>query len=95
MATVKTDTTSVQETERELWIEYMVATARYHENQRLADEAWHDYVLSGLDGGVHKEVWNLCQQLVDDSRKRRDEAERVWKRVAYPLHNIPLSEDEK
>lgn len=93
MTSTVPDVTSEQKTEDELWTAYMVALARYQENWRLYQEAWHDTVTSSRPRDY--DAMDQIRGLVGASREVERQAHRAWKRVAYPLHDMPLSDDEE
>lgn len=95
MTQVDPDALSDQEREDQLWTAYVVALARHQENWRLQQQAWHDYVHSGLADGVSRQVWDRARELCQQSRQHVNEADSAWMRVAYPLHNIPLRDEDK
>ncbi|HEX3783112.1 MAG TPA: hypothetical protein VHX38_25880 [Pseudonocardiaceae bacterium] len=94
MTSTLPDATSEQKTEDELWTNYMVALAREQENHRLYEESWHAYVSTGCRSSADQAAWYQITELWDASRNAVKAADSAWKRVAYPMHNIPLHEDE-
>lgn len=95
MTQVIPDTVSEQEREDQLWTDYMVALARHQENWRLQQQAWHDYVHSGLRDETLRQVWDRTRELCEQSRQHMEQADSAWRRVAYPLHHIPLADEDK
>jgi hypothetical protein len=94
MAQIMPATMPVEETEEKLWNEYMVALARKQECWRLWHEAWRNYVVTGVKDEVKGRVWEKCNSLHDMWRDRLQAAEKAWKRVAYPLHGLPLRDED-
>lgn len=88
------DTRFLHDLERKLWSEYLVMLARKTECWRLYNEAWRNYVTTGLDDAVKGRVWDKCSSLHDMWRERAECAYREWQKIAYPLHNIALSDEE-
>ncbi len=88
------ETTSEQKIENELWTTYMVELARKEANLRLKEEGWHAFVLTGCRSAVEREIWYRTTDLWQKSSDVAKAAYVAWKRVAYPLHNLPLDDDE-
>jgi hypothetical protein len=94
MTSTVPDVASEQKTEDELWTTYMVALARKEANLRLKEEGWHAFALTGCRSDVERQIWYRTSDLWEKSSDAAKAAYVAWQRVAYPLHNIPLHEDE-
>jgi hypothetical protein len=86
---------SDQEREDQLWTAFMVALSRHHTNYQLWQEAWHRYVLTGMQSAMLRAVWDQTATVLDASREAMQEADKAWRLCAYPLHGIPLRDEDK
>lgn len=89
------ETQTVEQAEFRLWIEYVSELSNAEQAWRSCEEAWRNHAMTGLLNDATLAMWQQCRETHSLFRERAKVAFREWQRVAYPMNDIHLNDDDE
>lgn len=81
-----------EQAENRLWCEYLATLIRYHEVRQMQYGAWRIYVTTRSETAWKN--WSRYMDLSQSLREQERMTHRAWEKVAYPLYDWPLDDED-